>query len=252
MPANESITIPNPETADKPSQVASWGHLVGYLAILAGVVAWGIYTQHTGIGKAGTAQTGQLANHSQAIRIYLIAIVSDFALLYYCWAGVRHYGGNLATLTGGRWTSWKAVAIDIAIAFPFWVVWEATAYGVARLLGPGTAKSFGALLPQTLFEISLWIIVSITAGFCEEIQSRGYLQQQLHGLSGSIVIAVLAQGVIFGLMHSYQGWRQMVIIAVLGVLYGALAAWRKNLRANMIAHAWSDIWEGWLKYVVWR
>jgi len=43
-----------------------------------------------------------------------------------------------------------------------------------------------------------------------------------------------------------------VVIIVLGVLYGALAAWRKNLRANMISHAWADVWEGWLKFVVFR
>jgi hypothetical protein len=38
-------------------------------------------------------------------------------------------------------------------------------------------------------------------------------------------------------MHSYKGWKQMVVIAALGVLHGTQAAWRKNLRANMIAHA---------------
>ena len=252
MPANENIATASTNAPTKPRQVASWGHLAGYLAILAGLVAWGFYTQHAGMGKAGTAPAGQLGNHSVALQFYLIAIAGDCALLYYCWAGVRRYGGNLATLTGGRWTSWRAVAMDVAITLPFWALWEATAYGVSRLLGPGAAKSVAALLPQTVFEISLWIVVSITAGFCEEIQSRGYLQQQFHAISGNIVIAVLGQGVVFGLMHSYQGWKQTVIIAVLGILYGALAAWRKNLRANMLAHAWSDIWEGWLKFVVWR
>ena len=42
------------------------------------------------------------------------------------------------------------------------------------------------------------------------------------------------------------------VISALGVLDGALGAWRKNLRANMIAHAWSDVWEGWLKMVVFK
>jgi membrane protease YdiL (CAAX protease family) len=146
-------------------------------------------------------------------------------------------GGNLETLSGGRWRSWRSAAADVAIAVPFWVLWEATAYGVHLMLGP---------------EIFVWILVSITAGFTEELQSRGYLQQQFHALSGSIVVAVLGQAAVFGLMHSYQGWKQVMVISVLGVLYGALAAWRRNLRANMIAHAWSDVWEGWLKMVVLR
>jgi hypothetical protein len=42
------------------------------------------------------------------------------------------------------------------------------------------------------------------------------------------------------------------VISVLGVLYGALAAWRGNLRVNIVTHAWGDVWEGWLKFVVWR
>ena len=135
---------------------------------------------------------------------------------------------------------------------PFWALWEATAYGVHLLLGPDTARSVAALLPQSVAEIFVWILVSITAGFTEELQSRGYLQQQFHALSGSIVVAVLGQAAVFSLMHSYQGWKQVMVISVLGVLYGALAAWRRNLRANMIAHAWSDVWEGWLKMVVLR
>jgi membrane protease YdiL (CAAX protease family) len=64
------------------------------------------------------------------------------------------------------------------------------------------------------------------------------------------VAAVILQGVLFGLMHSYQGWKQVIVITALGVLYGALAAWRRNLRANIISHAWSDLWEGWLKQLV--
>jgi membrane protease YdiL (CAAX protease family) len=106
------------------------------------------------------------------------------------------------------------------------------------------------MLPQSWIEVAMWILVSIVAGVTEELQSRGYLQQQLHALSGSIVFAVIAQGLVFGSGHSYQGWRQVIVISVLGILYGALAAWRRNLRANIIAHAWSDVWEGWLKMVV--
>jgi membrane protease YdiL (CAAX protease family) len=91
---------------------------------------------------------------------------------------------------------------------------------------------------------------SVTAGVCEEMAFRGYLQRQLQALSGSVVLAVLGQGLVFGLFHSYQGWKNVIVISVLGVLYGALAAWRRNLRINIVTHAWTDVWEGWLKFVV--
>lgn len=249
MATGEAVPANREYDGGKPRQIASWGHLAGYLAIIAGITLWGFHTQKAGLGRA---PSGQIVEHSQAIKDYFISILADWALLYYCWVGVHRHGGNLKTLTGGRWISWKELFADLAIALPFWVVWEATAYGVHWLLGPSTARSVGSLLPQSVTEVFVWILVSITAGFCEEIQSRGYLQRQFHALSGSIVAAVLGQGLLFGFMHSYQGWKQVIVISALGILYGTLAAWRRNLRSNMIAHAWSDVWEGWLKQVIWH
>ncbi len=250
MNATERTNTPNSERPAAPGKIASWGHLGGFLLIMAGMVAWGFHMQHDGMDAAGSTTTGQIAGHGIAIRFYLLSIVVNCLLFYYCWTGVRHHGGNLETLTGGRWTSWKALAIDVVIAVPFWIAWEATAHGVSRLLGPSHAKSVGSLLPQSGLEIAVWMVVSIVAGFSEEIQTRGYLQRQFHAATGNIPTAILGQALVFGLAHSYLGWGKVILIAVLGVLYGALAAWRRNLRANMIAHAWSDIWEGWLKMVI--
>jgi uncharacterized protein len=257
MPENEVPSAENTGASRGQRQIASWWHLIGFLLILAGVAALGFLAQHAPAGGAGVP-AGQLGKHSQAIPIYLVAIFMDWALLYYCWVGVHRRGGNVSTLSGGRWTSWKSVAVDLSIALPFWVLWEAAALGVHRLLdlhavfGSSSAKTVDSLLPQSLIEVLIWIATSITAGVCEEMAFRGYLQRQLHALSGSVVVAVLGQGLVFGMGHSYQGWKNTVVITVLGVMFGALAAWRKNLRANIVVHAWSDVWEGWLKFVVWR
>jgi membrane protease YdiL (CAAX protease family) len=232
------------------TQIASWRHLGGFFLIIAALVALGFYSQ-AAKGPSG-AGTGDLAKHGAAIGIYLTAMIGDIAFLYYCRAGVHRRGGKLADLSGGRWSSWKDVLSDIAIAVPFWLLWEATAYAVHWLVGASNAKSVDSLLPRSLVEILLWIAVSITAGVTEELVFRGYLQQQLRALSGRMAVAVIGQGLVFGFAHSYQGWKQVVVISALGVLYGALAAWRKNLRVNMITHAFGDVWEGWLKMVIWR
>ncbi|MGB6688801.1 MAG: CPBP family intramembrane glutamic endopeptidase [Terracidiphilus sp.] len=215
---------------------------------MAGLLTLGFLAQHAGGGSGG----GQLAGHGNAIQIYLTVGLMDWALLYYCWSGVHHSGGNLKTLSGGRWTSWKELFVDLAIALPFWILWQAAEYGVYRLLGPDSAKTVNGLLPQSWLEVLIWIGVSITAGVCEEMAFRGYLQQQLQALGGGMVPAVLGQGLIFGLAHSYQGWKNVTVICVLGILFGALAAWRRNLRTNIIVHAWGDIWSGWLSGLVWR
>jgi hypothetical protein len=235
-------------------QLASWWHFAGYLAIMAILIRAGFISQRIASSSASAGSSGQLIDHAQAIRSYFISIAANILITYYCWVGVHWRGGTLTDLTGGRWKTWKSVAVDVAIAIPFWLVWEAAAWAVVSLLallGPDEASSVAGMLPKSPLEVLLWIAVSVVAGLCEEIQSRGYLQKQLHALSGSIVVAVLVQGAIFGLMHSYQGWKKIIVIAVLGVLYGTLAAWRRNLRANMLAHAWSDVWNGWLRMLIW-
>src|ERR1700683_2049100 len=136
--ANSQIT--KSKTGGRPKPIDSWGHFVGFLAILAGLMAWGIYVQHAGVGKSGTAAAGQLGSHSAALRFYFISMIGDWGLFYYCWVGVKQHGGNLATLTGGRWLSWKQVAQDFVIAIPFWLVWEGAADGVSFLLWRGGAQ----------------------------------------------------------------------------------------------------------------
>jgi CAAX protease family protein len=197
--------------------------------------------------KAASSQAA--APHAAVLRGYLLSIFYEWGMASWAWGGVLFKGGHLRDLTGGRWTSWRSLALDIAIAIPFWGVWEATAWlvqlAVARVQTPTTPYH----LPSGFLEVSLWILLSLSAGICEEIVFRGYLQQQFRAATRSVALAVLLQGLVFGLAHSYQGWKHVIVIAALGILYGTLVAWRRNLRASMLAHAWSDLFEGWLRFL---
>jgi membrane protease YdiL (CAAX protease family) len=194
--------------------------------------------------------TAQAAvSHAAILRGYLISIATEWGMAYWVWAGVHWKGGHLRDLTGGRWTTWRSLALDVAIAIPFWFVWELTAYLVHLAVDRIPASTAAYHVPSGFAEVFLWILLSVSAGICEEIVFRGYLQQQFHAATRSIVAAVILQGAVFGLAHSYQGWKQVIVIAALGILYGALVAWRRNLRASMLAHAWSDIFEGYVKFL---
>jgi uncharacterized protein len=189
------------------------------------------------------------ASHGAVLLKYALLIASEWGMAYWAWAGVHWRGGHLRDLTGGRWTSWRSIALDIAIAIPFWGVWELTAWLVHRAVERVPAVTAQYQPPSGALEVCLWILLSISAGICEEIVFRGYFQQQFRAATGSIALAVLLQGAIFGMAHTYQGWKQVIVIAALGILYGVLVAWRRNLRSSMIAHAWADIFEGWLKFL---
>jgi membrane protease YdiL (CAAX protease family) len=43
--------------------------------------------------------------------------------------------------------------------------------------------------------------MSATAGFSEELIFRGYLTRQFDAWTGSLVFAVILQGIVFGLAH---------------------------------------------------
>ena len=86
----------------------------------------------------------------------------------------------------------------------------------------------------------LYVMLSFTAGICEEILFRGYLQRQFAALTKSTAAGLILQGVAFGLAHGYQGKKYMLIIAVYGCLFGLLVYWRRSLRPGMTAHFVQD------------
>ncbi len=222
--------------------VAPLRHTLILLLIQLGLAAGGAYMQQ----RPGTG-SGVTPEHPAMASVYVFMIVMEWALVYYVWVGVRRLRRvGILELVGGRWQGWKDVVLDLAIAVPFWFVWETAAQLMHFLLGPGHAKPINALLPQGVTEITLWCMLSVSAGFCEEVVYRGYFQKQCQALTGSVALAVLAQALVFGIAHAYQGTTQVVVITGLGVLYGVLAAWRRNLRPGMIAHAWSDVYGGWM------
>ena len=222
--------------------VAPLRHTLIFILIQVALAAGGAYMQHRPSTGPSVA-----AEHPAMASVYIFMIFLEWALVYYVWVGVRiQKRVGIFDLVGGRWKSWKDVVLDLVIAVPFWFVWEAAARWMQNALGPSQAKPIDALLPRGAMEITLWCLLSVSAGFCEELVFRGYFQKQFQALTGSIVLAVLAQAIVFGIGHAYQGTKQVVVITGLGVLYGILAAWRKNLRPGMIAHAWSDVYCGWM------
>jgi hypothetical protein len=191
--------------------VAPLWHTALLIAILVLLVVGGARLQ-------GHAKPGDLIapEHTGTVSLYLSVIVLEWGLVWFVWFGLRRGGTRLRELIGGRWNNGRAVLFDVGVAFGFWIVWEGVGKLMHLLLGPSHAKTIDALLPQGAFEILLWIAVSMSAGFGEEVVYRGYLQKQILALSGSVTAAVLGQAGLFGLSHAYQGAKQVVVITALG------------------------------------
>jgi CAAX protease family protein len=236
-----SPTAQKPVQANRP--IASTRHFVMMLLIQLALVALGFWLQQRPGSDAVIPQKRNV------LPLYLSVIALEWALVATVRGAANDRGISLREVIGGRWSNWKEVARDVLICIPFLFVWEGSARAMHHLLGPDQAKSINSLLPQSTLEVILWIAVSITAGICEEIVFRGYFQKQFAAYTSSVTAGVMLQAIVFGLGHSYQGAKQVVLITVLGALYGWFAAWRRSLRPNMVAHAWTDIWSGWLSGV---
>jgi membrane protease YdiL (CAAX protease family) len=229
----------------KAQPVASTRHSLVFLAIVAGVILAGFAAQNRQVSGGGLVES-----HVHVIPIYLSVTILNWLLALWVWKGIRAHGGSVRALIGGRWGSRRELLRDLGIAALFWGAFFAVAWGMGGLLGHGSEKSVDVLLPRTALEVVVWIATSVSAGFCEELVFRGYVQSQALALSQSATVAVAAQGLVFGMMHAYQGWRAVVSISVLGMMFGGLAAWRRTLRIGMVAHAWQDVWAGWLSHLL--
>ena len=105
------------------------------------------------------------------------------------------------------------------------------------------AKRLSFLLPSSARERWWWWLVCITAGICEEIVYRGFLLHYFHTTPFhlSLVWAMAASSVIFGIGHLYQGVAGGVQTAVVGFVFAALFVMMGSLLAPIVVHAVMDL-----------
>jgi len=229
MTADANLTS---RPSSRPLIAPAW-HTIVFIAIFVGLSVLGGFFQH------GVKQQPQAAGPSgNAVGGYISVLVFEWLLVLYVRMGVHKRGVHLRELVGGRWTTPKEVMKDLALGAGLWAVWIGLMS--PHVLGGGTNAAQG-LLPQGILESLAWIPLALSAGFCEELAFRGYLQKQFQAITGSAAWAVLIQAIVFGVGHLYEGVGSVGRITLFGVLFGLFAVWRKSLRPGMIAHAWSDI-----------
>ncbi|HEX4001988.1 MAG TPA: type II CAAX endopeptidase family protein [Candidatus Acidoferrales bacterium] len=183
------------------------------------------------------------------IPLYIQTLIFEFFLLGYVWFGAWLRGVTLRNLIGGRWNRFWDFCVDVGVAFLFWLVVLVVVGGLSYLLHFNGNEAASFLLPQTAPEMILWVVVATSAGFCEELIFRGYLQRQCLALTQNVAAAVILQGLIFGAAHAYQGARGVIVISAYGMIFGALAAMRKSLRPGMMQHVAEDTISGFARQI---
>jgi len=197
----------------------------------------------------GTRAHHPLAEHSKLPQ-YFWGMTWEWILFLLTWLGIRKRI-SLRELVGGRWASTEDFLLDVAYAGVFWICALIVLGLGAKLMHLDQAgkiesmrKQLGFLTPGTRLELAIWFGMSATAGFCEEIIFRGYLQRQFAAITNSLFAGMLLSAAVFGAAHGYEGIPRMVLIGIYGLMFGLLAWWRGSLRPGMIAHAWHDAFSG--------
>jgi len=232
-------TTPVPQSAPRERElIAPLWHTIALIVVLLAFSLGGANNQHTA------------AKHAGLVYFYLITIAFEWIVVgYIAWGLRRTRRTRISELIGGRWATPEAALLDVAVAVGFYLSAIVVLGGLAYLMGMADPskvsqmkKQIDFLIPHSALETTVWLAVAATAGFCEEVIFRGYLQRQLGALAGSVWLGILFQGVVFGASHGYEGSQRMVLIAVYGLMFGLLAHWRKSLRPGMMAHfMWDTI-----------
>ena len=98
-------------------------------------------------------------------------------------------------------------------------------------------------LPNNATERAVWIVISLTAGICEELLFRGFLIRFLHESSLALPIAgaLAVSSVLFGLGHVYQGRKSVITTTVGGLCFGLLFLLSGSLLPAIVLHALIDL-----------
>jgi hypothetical protein len=200
----------------------------------------------------GTSLLGARAAHRDAVAAhhverYLVGTGAEWVLLLLTWWGMRRKGIAIGEVLGFR-RGWDALLEDVAAAAGFWIAAIAMLAVIGLVLKAAgwsaPQKTLMGIAPQTPVELLLWVMLSMSAGFCEELVFRGYLLRQFASMGAGLWIGVACSSLLFGVSHGYEGAAGMIAITAYGAMFCVLAILRKSLRPGMIAHAWHDIFSG--------
>jgi CAAX protease family protein len=100
------------------------------------------------------------------------------------------------------------------------------------------------LVPKNQHERRLWILVAITAGFCEEFLYRGWLLNLTGAFFHSVWIGLLISSIFFGFAHIYQGRSAILITGILGLVFGLIYIASGSLLPSQFLHTFLDITNG--------
>ncbi|WP_412538369.1 CPBP family intramembrane glutamic endopeptidase [Longispora sp. K20-0274] len=210
------------------------GALLTYQLVSAGL----------GIRFADRFRRGLVAGPRSRIRFYVHGIVLSWATAAVAYVVVLASPGLSPADLGWRWP--RGDGLDWLATAAFLIMVAIGGLRVRWTHAGGTPASRAVtaayLLPRTAGERWVAVLVALTAGVNEEYLYRGLLTAagtRLYGLPLSVSALVVL--VLFVAAHTYQGWRALPGILVLGCVFTGLFLISGSLLLPVIAHVVVDL-----------
>ena len=159
---------------------------------------------------------------------------------------LRGLGIRAAWLETHRWAWWTTAALVtlfvlVQLVLPVGQV--LLKYWKRPHLEPRQLKPLRFVLPATSLERRWFAVLSVSAGFCEELLFRGFLLRYLHSgtLHLGLVWAAVVAALVFGAHHIYQGNAGVLSATVGGLMFTAILLLSGSLLMGMIYHTLVDM-----------
>ena len=132
----------------------------------------------------------------------------------------------------------------------FAVVWSLVQLGLTMPIAnhvSGTHQDLSGFadVQGDLALLAVFVVLSWTlAAFVEEFAFRGYLQTRMREVVGNgrlaLAVVVLVSSLLFGLLHSEQGWIGVLVVSLDGIAFSAVRYRYRTLWASVLAHGFNN------------
>jgi membrane protease YdiL (CAAX protease family) len=96
-------------------------------------------------------------------------------------------------------------------------------------------------LIKTDWDLGLFLFASIYAGGLKEEVQRAFVLTRFRDSLGGVYVGLFLWSLFFGYGHAIQGIDNAVGAGILGLFFGLLFIWRRNLTAPIVAHILYDV-----------
>ncbi|MCE9600940.1 MAG: CPBP family intramembrane metalloprotease [Gemmatimonadetes bacterium] len=221
-------------------------HLLGttewfFLGYLCLVLPWAAARSRARVRPLESADPAERTAAEGALPAGVVRLLGGTLLLllllgYFSWVIAREWRYDLLggrALDGRAWflgVVTLALQLGLFAVARYWRGEEARRHMVAR-----------RLVPRSLSEWAMVLIVVLAAGFAEEAAYRDLGMLFLGILTGSVILSAAVMSLAFAAAHAVQGRKSMLVILGTAVLMHLLVSLTGTLVVAMVVHVVYDL-----------